>query len=179
MTSILWSNKIWVCDIFDPVIHDGTKFYNTSFGPNWCSARNHHAIAKSNMKQQNPILWITLQYENNTTYIIVWANNGMCFVRTLQWRHNGRDGVSNHQPHNCLLNRLFGRRSKKTSKLRATGLCAGNSPGTGEFHAQRTSDAENVSIWWRHHDLDMLLQDRTVHSTIMPLWTPSLISIDT
>ena len=26
---------------------------------------------------------------------------------TLQWRHNERDGVSNHQPHNCLQNRLF------------------------------------------------------------------------
>ena len=43
----------------------------------------------------------------------------------LQWRHNGRDSVSNHQPHDCLLNRLFRRRSKKTSKLRVTGLCAG------------------------------------------------------
>ena len=49
---------------------------------------------------------------------------------TLQWRHNGRDGVLNHQPHDCLLNRLFRRRSKKTSKLRVTGLCAGNSPVT-------------------------------------------------
>ena len=39
-------------------------------------------------------------------------------------------GVSNHQPNGCLLNRLFGRRSKKTSKLRVTGLCAGNSQGT-------------------------------------------------
>ena len=47
----------------------------------------------------------------------------------LQWRHNGRDSVSNHLPHDCLLNRLFRRRSKKTSKLRVTGLCAGNSPG--------------------------------------------------
>ena len=46
----------------------------------------------------------------------------------LQWRHNGRDSVSNHQPHYCLLNRLFRSRSKKTSKLRVTGLC-GNSPG--------------------------------------------------
>ena len=26
---------------------------------------------------------------------------------TLQWRHNERDGVSNHQPHDCLLNLLF------------------------------------------------------------------------
>ena len=47
----------------------------------------------------------------------------------LHWRHNDDDGVSNHQPHGCLLNRLFGRWSKKTSKLRVTGLCAGNSPG--------------------------------------------------
>ena len=46
----------------------------------------------------------------------------------LLWRHNGRDGVSNHQPHDCLLNRLFRRRSKQTSKLRVTGLCVGNSP---------------------------------------------------
>ena len=42
----------------------------------------------------------------------------------LEWRHNGRDDVSNHQPHQCLLNRLFRRRSKKTPKLRVTGLCA-------------------------------------------------------
>ena len=42
---------------------------------------------------------------------------------TLQWRHNGRDSVSNHQPHDCLLNRLFRRRSKKTPKPRITGLC--------------------------------------------------------
>ena len=69
----------------------------------------------------------------------------------LQWRHNGRDSVSNHQPHDCLLNCLFRRRWKKTSKLRATGLCAGNSPVTGEFPAQMASNAENVSIWWRQH----------------------------
>ena len=50
-----------------------------------------------------------------------------------------------------LLNRLFRRRSKKTSKLCVTGLCAGNSPGTGEFPTQIASNAENVSIWWRHH----------------------------
>ena len=70
---------------------------------------------------------------------------------TLRWRHNGRDSVSNHQPLDCLLNRLFRRRSKKTSKLRVTGLCAGNLPGTGEFPAQMASNAENISIWWRHH----------------------------
>ena len=65
---------------------------------------------------------------------------------SLRWRHNGRDGVSNHQSHDCLLNRLFRRKSKKTSKLRVTGLCAGNSPGTGEFPAQMASNTEKVSI---------------------------------
>ena len=37
------------------------------------------------------------------------------------------------------------------SKLRTIGLCAGNSPVTGEFPAQMNSNAENISIWWRHH----------------------------
>ena len=47
--------------------------------------------------------------------------------------------------------RVSMRRSNKTSKLRVTGLCAGNSPVTGEFPTQMASNAENVSIWWRHH----------------------------
>ena len=51
----------------------------------------------------------------------------------LQWRHNERDSVSNHQPRHSFLNRLFRRGSNKTSTPRVTGLCAGNSPGTGEF----------------------------------------------
>ena len=62
--------------------------------------------------------------------------------KSLQWCHNERDGVSNHQPHDCLLNGLCRRRSKKTSKLRVTGLCE-NSPVTGEFPAQRASNSEN------------------------------------
>ena len=48
---------------------------------------------------------------------------------SLQWRHSECDGVSNHQPHDCLPERLFRRKSKKTSKPRVTGLCVGNSPG--------------------------------------------------
>ena len=30
-------------------------------------------------------------------------------INALKWRHNGRDGLSNHQLHHCLLNRLFRR----------------------------------------------------------------------
>ena len=84
---------------------------------------------------------------------------------TLQWRHNGHDGVSNNKPHDCLLNRLFRRRSKKTSKLRVTGLCAGwpvNSPHKGPVTREMFPFDDvimkwqlcccwwyNVS-WWRH-----------------------------
>ena len=61
-----------------------------------------------------------------------WYDGVMTWKRfphySLQWRHNGHISVSNHQPHDCWLNRLFRRRSKKTLKLRVTGHCAGNSP---------------------------------------------------
>ena len=60
-------------------------------------------------------------------------NTAVMFYLPLKWRHNERGGVSNHLPYDCLLKPLFGRRSKKTSKLRVTGFCARNSPVTGEF----------------------------------------------
>ena len=55
----------------------------------------------------------------------------------LQWRYIERDGVSNHQPRYYLLNCLFRCRSRKTSKLRVTGLCAWNSPSTGGYPHKR------------------------------------------
>ena len=41
------------------------------------------------------------------------------------------------------------------SKLRVSGICVGNSPVTGEFPAQRASNAENASIWWRQDVYDV------------------------
>ena len=71
--------------------------------------------------------------------VTFWIHQGLCTHTTelssLQLRHNERDSVSNHQRFDCLLNRLFRGRSKKTSKLRVTGLREGNSPVTGEFPA--------------------------------------------
>ena len=99
----------------------------------------------------------------------------------LQWRQNGHDGISNHQPHDCLLNRLFRHISRKTPKPHVTGLCAANSLVTGEFPTQMASNAENVSIWWRHHDshkfhfISLYIQDTMVTLTLsiyntVPLW---------
>ena len=84
-------------------------------------------------------------------------------VPSLLWRHNGRNGVLNHQPDESLLNRPCRRRSKKTSKLCVTGLCARNSPVTGEIPAQRASNAENASIWWRHHVIGHFQINRYLH----------------
>ena len=68
----------------------------------------------------------------------------------LQWRHNERDGLSNHQHLDCLLNRFFFRRwSKKTSKLHVTGIHQWTviSPHKGPVTLLK------VSILWRHHAL--------------------------
>ena len=65
---------------------------------------------------------------------VIWGS-----APALQWRHNDRDDISNHRRLDCLLNRLFKRRSKKTSKFRVIGFCEGNSSVTGEFFAQRVS----------------------------------------
>ena len=94
------------------------------------------------------------QFENNymnnvkTQHLCIPYGRGL----PLQGRHSEHNGASKHRRIDCLLNRLFGRRAKKTSKLRVTGLCEGNSPMTGEFPAQMASEAENVSILWDHHD---------------------------
>ena len=79
----------------------------------------------------------------------------------LLWRHNGRDGVLNHQPQHCLLDRLFScstycvqRFSSKTALYYVVILLwfvVYFNSETDEFPAQMASNAENVSIWWRHH----------------------------
>ena len=71
---------------------------------------------------------------------------------TLQWHHKEHDGVLNDRRLDCMLNRLFGRRRKIASKLHVTGLCGGNPPVTGGLPSQKANYAENVSIWWRHHE---------------------------
>ena len=53
-------------------------------------------------------------------------NNSQFNDSTLQWRHNKRDGVSNHRCRGCLLNSLFRRRSKKTLKLVLWGESTGD-----------------------------------------------------
>ena len=46
-------------------------------------------------------------------------------TESLQWRHNERNGVSNHRRLDCLLNRLLRRRSKKTSSSASQDFVSG------------------------------------------------------
>ena len=74
-------------------------------------------------------------------------NTGLTHV--LQWRHNERVGFSNHQGLDCLHTRLFSRRSKKSSAslafVRGMYRRPVDSPVTGEFPAERTSN--DVIMW--------------------------------
>ena len=87
--------------------------------------------------------------------LYVWANvcrwldaDYICILFSIassRWRHNGRDGVSNHQPHDCLLNRLLRRKSKKARKLYVTGLCAGN---YNHVNAGYNNAAVTIELHW-------------------------------
>ena len=98
----------------------------------------------------------------------------LCLPFSLHWRHNDHDGVSNHQPHGCLLNLLFGRRSKKTSKLRVTGLCVGNSPGS----MNSPHKGPVTRKMFRFDDVIMSqTYDRVSHRTVVCHWNKSMINV--
>ena len=97
----------------------------TSPYQNQCSIASHILNLLGQIKRfVYACMYVNLYFARNQTLF----NQRGHFI-TLHWRHNDHGGVSNHQPHDYLLNRVFRRRSKKTPKLRVTGLCAGNSPG--------------------------------------------------
>ena len=91
-------------------------------------------ISKFCVKNSNMVViqYITIvPWRNMTAGRITHLQTGV--GNSLHWRHNERDVVSKHRGLDCLLTRLFRRRSKKTSKLRVTDLCRGNSPWPVNF----------------------------------------------
>ena len=115
-----------------------------------------------------PYLYNRTHIHGDNIFIWKWPSRFIGLVIPLQQRHNEHSGISNHQPHSCLLNCLFSRRSRKTSKLRVTGFCEGNSLVTSESPAQRASKGENVSIWWRLHSLLPEAPNNITNSTPTP-----------
>ena len=85
--------------------------------------------------------WPTNWLPTKVSFILkTWQYSDMYFVdcSSSQWRHDERDGVSNRRRPDCLLNRLFRRRSRKTWKLRVTDLCEGNPLVSDGFPHKRT-----------------------------------------
>ena len=81
----------------------------------WCGRITLSALYNDNIdhlkcRQKSQIAWTILLA---VFWMGIKCSQG--YWETLQWRHNGRDGVWNYQPPNCLLNRLLRCRSKKTS----------------------------------------------------------------
>ena len=97
----------------------------------------------------------------------------------LQWRYNRCNGVSNHRCLGFLLNRLFRRRSKKTSKLRVTGLCGGihrwpvNSPHKGPV-TRKIFPFDYVTMWQMSFSNHMWA-DHTLLGVSEPPWSPSWV----
>ena len=70
---------------------------------------------------------------------------------TLQWCHNQRDGVPNHQPHDCLLNRLFRYRSKKHQSSAPLNFVSGiHRWPMKSLHKGPVTQNKFPNIW-RHH----------------------------
>ena len=100
----------------------------------------------------------------------------------LQWRHDGRDSVSNHHPHDCLRNRLFRRKSKKASKLHVTDICVGNSPHKWPVTRKMFPFDDVIMSWllhfyafiWSigHHDK----KERVLRKNKICMWQTSHIS---
>ena len=127
----------------------------------WCAFINvtPHGSEQTPSSVNKMLNWIVYGSTNNVFQTLLKSyvtslpsSNYQGHSMTLHWRHDERDAVSNHQPHDCLPNVYSGPDEKENIKApRHWPLC-------GDRWIPRTmaSNAENVSIWWRHHEKDPL-----------------------
>ena len=139
-----------------------SKAHWANMGQNW----GRQALGGPHVGPMNYRGWYQEFVVGGTYRIWTW-------YKALQWRHNERDGVSNHRHLNCLRKHLSRRRSKKTSKLRITGLCEGNPPMTGGFLSQRASKRKcfhlMTSSWDFSYDRAKLyLTENTMNAVLVP-----------
>ena len=91
--------------------------------------------------------WYDYSAMPQTELISVTKRDNCCFTAT----PNDRRDIWNYRSTECLFNSLFRLTTKKHQRSASLSLCQGNPPVTGGFPAQRDSNAENISIWWRHN----------------------------
>ena len=132
ISKIIWQVLVWlvlyIYSFIDPMMFAQSYYLKQCWLTgivNWSLGIKEIQIKLSNIFISRKYLW--------KCHCKILAHK--TFLFSLQWHHNGHDCVSNHQLQDCLLNHLFRRRSKKTSKLRVTGfLCR---EFTGEFTGDR------------------------------------------
>ena len=129
-THICVTRPKWVFLKHQIMLHTLCQYYTGTwhhqvFIRHGISSMSHNWVFVFLIINFNHLLYTNIK---NIMYKYISCNNSEHDSLSLQWCQNGHSGVSNHQPHNCLLNSLFRRISKKTSKLHVTGLFAVNSP---------------------------------------------------
>ena len=92
-------------------------------------------------------------------------------MRELEHRH-----LDDHQPLGCLLNRLFRHRSKKTSKLRVTGLREGNLPVAGDFPSQRASNQVTRKMFLFDDVIMAFIEKKSVFNWFYSDWVEFTLS---
>ena len=97
-------------------------------------------LLTSNNQYNEDIVMLTFVIRWRHSVVTVKATLATDF--TLQWRHNERNCDPNHRRLDCLLNRMFWRKPKKTSMLRVTGICVGNSP-------ENSFSKTTIHVWYR------------------------------
>ena len=121
------------------------------------SRGRHGAIGSAfGVVRRQPVQLFVLRNDSNTLMI-----NLLWHIQLLAWHNNDvimSEMASEITSLKIVYSSVCSRADKKTSKLSITGLCEGISPVTGEFLAQRTSNTNNISIWWRHHGLQIKSQ---------------------
>ena len=107
-----YTSRILLYSVMLPHFGSSCKYlmrYSLHYCPRWCHMTPWYLV--NIVSEKCCVIWSHLENAIRKT--------------TLRWHHNGHDGVSNHQPCYCFLNRVLRRISTKTSNLPVTGLCAG------------------------------------------------------
>ena len=159
----LWRHCNEVHDISRPVSLGGHKLIGLIFIPAWIINYIHHEVwdafiypfpnfngavvhsRKWILKVSSAEYWVFFSRPQCVNISKSWYSVG--HDNASQWRHNERDGVSDHRRLHCLFICWFRRRSKKTSRVRVTGLCAGNSPVAGKCFHLMTSSWHTQEQW--------------------------------
>ena len=104
---------------------------------------NSTVCSAPNPNQQERNIWMAPQISFAVSYFRRWKLH-----TSLQWRHNERGGVSNHP---LIAQLLVHAKVKENIKAPRHWPLCGEFTGDRWIPRTKSSNAENASIWWRHH----------------------------